>query len=1415
MEVMHPRRHSLHRPFAFAVWLVALVASIARAASAQPLDPKAVPEPLRPWVGWVLDGTAEGTCASFLGHKEIAEACAWPSRLELALDDHGGRFVAKWHVDGKRAVPLPGDDRRWPLDVKRDGARAVVIAGRPAPSVELAAGDHVVSGAFAWDSLPESLRVPPETGLLSLRVRGALVASPNRDVAGTVWLQKAATGEEGDALEFVVHRKVTDDIPLTLTTRIELHVAGKNREELLGRTLPAGFVPASLDGPLPARLEPDGRLRVQLRPGIFTILLAARSEGPVQKLTRPAPDGPWRAGDEVWVFESRNDYRVVTVQGVAAIDPQQTTLPEEWKRFPAYPMSVGATLTLEERRRGDADPPPDQLALVRTLWLDFDGEGYSVNDRITGSLNRGSRLSMLPPTELGRVSVGGHDQFITHLGSDSPAGVEVRQGSLVVNADSRIPGDPANIPAVGWANDFHQVSGVLNLPPGWLLVHASGVDDVPGTWLRHWSLLEIFVALVIALAIGRLYGPRWGVLALAMLVLTLPEDDAPKWSWLPVLGAEALFRVLPPGRVKSAFDGVRRAAVVIVVLIALPFVVEHVRRGLYPSLQNEFAALGSAKPPESETVAQQAQEERAGGAADEKEVPAELKKDQAAAPGAPPVAKTQALEPERRKAAVPYPSSILAGGLGSYAASNADLRQSNAQVYDPAAIVQTGPGLPQWQWSRLELRWSGPVAQNQRLRLFLLSPRVNLVLALARAVLLALVVLRLLPWTQRLVARGWLAAGLVAALTALPGRAQADIPDAETLHELAARLTRGAPCTPECATSSRMAIELKADALRARLEVDVTAPTAVPLPSLGPDWSPSEVLVDGHPAKGIVREQGALWVELLAGAHQLGIDGAVPDRPSLQLALPFKSHRVEVSSAGWLVSGVHEDGLADDVLQLTRQRAAAPGSAGGLDPGTLPPFVRLERTLRAGLDWQMETRVERLTPPGTPVVLQIPLLPGESVTTAEIRIEGGAALVNLGPQALQLAWHSVLEERSPVRLRATRSLAWIEVWRLDVGPIWHAKFSGIPAVHTQPTGGVTVPEWRPWPGEELVVDLSRPDGVPGQTLTIDESEVAVTPGIRATDVTVSLHIRSSRGGDHAITLPPNTQLETVTINGAEQPIRQQDARVVLPIVPGPQEVVLGGRQARGLAAFFRTPELDLGAPSVNATLTLAAPSSRWLLFVGGPRVGPAVLFWSLLLILLVVSWVLGFNSWTPLRAWQWMLLVIGLSQVDVAEGAVFVGWLLALGWRARQRGEDLRAMAFNLRQLAIVVLTTIALGILAHALYQGLLGAPEMQVRGNGSSSSLLRWFADRTGPSLPTAWMISVPILVYRAVMLAWALWIALALLGWLRWGWSAFSAGGLWRRSPRRAPPAAAPVVTPDPPETVREASAPAGGAGPQREG
>ena len=130
------------------------------------------------------------------------------------------------------------------------------------------------------------------------------------------------------------------------------------------------------------------------------------------------------------------------------------------------------------------------------------------------------------------------------------------------------------------------------------------------------------------------------------------------------------------------------------------------------------------------------------------------------------------------------------------------------------------------------------------------------------------------------------------------------------------------------------------------------------------------------------------------------------------------------------------------------------------------------------------------------------------------------------------------------------------------------------------------------------------------------------------------------------------------------------------------------------------------------------PRDRWLLFVGGPRLGPAVLFWSMFIVLVVVGAALGRSPWTPLRGRHWVLLGIGLSPISIPAAAVVAGFLLVLGWR-QARPPQARAWIYDAGQIGLAVWTVTAATVLAVSVGHGLLGRPDMMIAGNGSSGGI------------------------------------------------------------------------------------------------
>ncbi len=1311
----------------------------------------AIPDELKNWVPWVLEGK-EGANCPFEYQSSKNHHCAWPEKLSLDVHAGGGLFSQNWTVYEESWIALPGNKKHWPQSVTVNEKPVVVSDKKGRPYVHLKKGSYQVAGDFIWSELPEFIDLPKTTGLINISIDKKQIEFPHFEANGRLWLNEStsqASVADEDRLQIDVFRRVIDDVPLKVVTRLDLNVVGQAREIVLGPLFSDEYVPLSVTGPLPMRLEVDGKLRMQARPGRWTIQIEARHKKAVDLLSLSASDLP---DSEIWVFDARPSLRLVEIDGVSSVDPRQTRLPGEWQNLPAYRVSKTDAFKIITKRRGDPNPAANELMMQRHLWLDFDGGGYTFQDQIRGQMRQEWRLSMTPEMMLGRVVVNGVDQLVTRLEGREEQGIEVRQGEISIQADGRYQGDISEVPAIGWLDNFTQVQATLHLPPGWRLFAASGADSVGGSsWLDRWSLLDIFLVLITALAVYHLFGKMWGAIALACFVISWHESGAPQYIWLLVIVALALMRVAPEGKLRKSMGVVRYLSLLGLLFIAIPYMIDTVRTAIYPQLEQPTVI--------SSYSASIAVEQDEALLVESKAISMES-------------AVTESFYAEKSsmdKVYQPSPISI------------------HSERIDPHAKVQTGPGLPSWKWSSVPIQWSGPVHEGQMLGLTLIPPALTTLIKLVCVILVLLLGLRLagISLKARRITMEFAKLGVMGlfignALLFVPSDALADIPSSKLLNELQSRLLTPAECLPQCAQISRMKLDVQPDLIRILLEVHASEDVAVPMPGEINGWLAERVTLNGQQSQAIRGANNALWVYVPKGKHRIQIAGSIKSVRVLQLPLPLQPKLIDVDAKGWIVKGVHKDGSIEKALQLERKIAEGE-KAKVLEQTVLPPFVMVTRTLRLGLEWQVETEVKRISPEGSAIALEIPLISNESVTTDGIRVTDGKAVIQFAPQQRTVRWSSVLEPSESILLRAAETLNWVEQWRLDVSPIWHATLSGIPQIHHQSHQGTWFPKWHPWPGEELTISVSKPIGVEGKTITIDDTQLTVKPGQRATDVVLNMRLRSSHAGQHIVKLPENVALGVVEINGRSQPIRQEEGGVVrLPIAPGEQQIILNWQEANGVSSLLSTPQVDLGIESVNANIDIQVPKGRWTLLTFGPQLGPAVLFWGVLIVIIVIAIGLGRTHKTPLKTYQWLLLGIGLSQTSVGIAVLIVGWLFAMGYRQNSLTHTVKPQTFNMIQVGLGMLTVIALLGLIGAVGTGLLGHPDMQVSGNGSSAYYLKWYADHSNELLPTATVVSAPMWLYRVLMLAWSLWLAFALLGWLKWSWQCFTTNGLWKHVP-----------------------------------
>lgn len=1424
-------------------------------ASAAPLPRADVPDPLKSWVPWVLHGHETLACPAVHDGTD-RRACTWPSHLDLQATPSGASFRFEVQVFGPSGlVQLPGEPGRWPQDLRLNGQPLAATAHNELPMAQLPPGSHVITGSLRWVQMPQDLLLPKDSGSLRVSINGQAVDRvPDAD--GRVWLQQSqAEAQESDALTAQTSRLIDDGIPMRVTTHYDIAISGKPREIQLPIALLDGFVPESLDSPLPARLHEHGRLRLQGRPGHWTVSITGRLMTPVNALTLPAPATcpadakcapellarPAGAPEEIWSFVAHHDLRVVTVEGLPSVDPKQVPLPDAWRAHPAYQVKAGQTMKLTETRRGNPTPGADKLTLSRRIWLDFDGGGYTMQDDIKGTLSRSWRMEMAAPGVLGRAAVDGSDQPVTRRAGSQADGVELRHGTLALRADSRLEGDTRSLPATGWAAEFNAAAAQLNLPPGWRLLHAGGVDRAEGSWVSRWTLWDFFFVLLSVLATARLLGRRAAALLAGALVLTWHMPGAPRILWIGLLVLLALVRVLPAGGWLKATTWGSRLCAGLIALWLLPYGVEQVRLSMYPGLEQPWVEASRLRTAHVADVP----------------VPA-------AAPAMAPESQESEADRSVRK---DYLSKSAAIASGTPMQDRKQLQQ-----IDPSVKVQTGPGLPEWRWNSHRLVWQGPVQAAQDLRLVLLA-----------AALWALAA-SLPGWPRRprppgrgaptvdgpgaapdaspapgatadapaappgassrsappdapKLFRGSAAAlCAVAGLIGLPGQAGATAPppspatttaaapttppvtatppgatpDGATLEALRHKLRAPPDCAPQCVNIPRLQLLANGSQVQLRLEVHALADVMLPLPGQGTHWRPAAVTADGKPAALRRDDQGALWMAARAGVTQVLLTSDVGAAISVEIPLPLAPREVSAQVPGWTLSGLDARGLASGALSLSRSATGAAASDGGTQRDALPPFVQVSRSVQLGLRWTVETRITRLAPSRAPLRVKIRLLEGEAVNSETVRIEDGHALLQLGTEE-SATFFSTLAETPRLQLASGREPHQVELWTLDPSPQWNVSWSGIaPTRYIDPAGGQLMPTWQPWPGETLTLAVSKPTGTAGQTLTIDRLRLALNPGLRATDVSSQATLRSSQGVNHRVQLPEGAEFLGLAIDGQPQPVQPQGRELLVPIMPGEHQLKIDWREPRGIGWKFDTPPHGLGTPGVNATTAIQLPGDRVVLAVGGPRLGPAVLFWGVLVVLAVVAVLLGRSGIAPLGVAAWFLLGLGLAQTSLPGAVVVAGWfgLLALRRRVGTPADGTPAWkrrAANALQALLVLWTLLAALCLLDAVRTGLLGHPDMMIAGNDSHAGLLQWYQDRFTDRIEPAWVVSVPVLAYRLLMLLWALWLAASMMRWVRWGWASFSAGGFWRPAPASPAPGPAAADAPEAPNVPDAANAP----------
>ena len=800
--------------------------------------------------------------------------------------------------------------------------------------------------------------------------------------------------------------------------------------------------------------------------------------------------------------------------------------------------------------------------------------------------------------------------------------------------------------AVGWETDVGSLSGQLNLPPGWRLLWTHGVDRAPTAWLPSWTLWDIFLVVISVVLALRLLGRAAAVLVAATLVLVYQEAGAPTLVWIVLLLLLAVLRI---GR--GRFGQFARLSYFVVfaftVIGVLAFAIDNFRMAIYPQLENagyttyQMDAYTPVPAMEAPLVKQASNLARM----EEVVVTAERKSS----------------KPDKQ---------FLA----------------NTQV-------QTGPGVPTWRWRTEQLIWDGPVTAAQPIDLVLSPPwltrSIHVVSPLLLLLLIAVFGGATLPpatplpaWIKRFIAQASVVLFVGSAF--LPPDARADIPGPDMLGELEKRLTKPPTCLPACAAVEQATVKLSGDVLSVQLSVNAATTVAIPLPATTAQWWPLIVRDGDQTGGGFARRSGTTVDRGERRRTQHRTVGAGHARRSIRIAVS--------DAAGQRLARLERLArLRRTERSLARRRAAVRArvtcssrtnrreSRTGTDRTVLPPepHVRIRPRVAHSHD------ATRAAPEAGSIPFAVPLVRGESLLSGSVRVENGQIIGVLPPDQQEMDWDSALATADTLQLIGPPLAQWTEQWTLVPSNFWHVDYDGFAPMKLA-TDDAAGPRFQPLDGETLQVRLTRPVPIPGETMTVERVDMTEVPGARARRTTLGLELLSSQGGNFPVRLPDDTKILTISINGQPQPIPTSTGALPLPIVPGKQHIEITWEAPTRHRNDPYERDRTAGR-AYNIALNLALPGDRWPLFVGGPRLGPAVLYWGVMLVVIGVALLISRIPALPLSLLDGVLLGFGMSLANLPSTVLVAAWLLMLLARLRyaERLQHATRRSFQLIQIVV------------------------------------------------------------------------------------------------------------------------------------
>lgn len=1291
-----------------------------------------IPDDLKKWIPWVMKDHQKNACP--YGYDDfLKKICYWPSSLNIDVKEKEINFKMKVYLYEDRFIALVGDNLNWPQNVRDNESKIAVVNISDIPYIYLKKGRHDIRGMLP---LAKEVSIPQDVAIINFsdeknKELEAIVVNNKLQISKFSKNKSTTNTKSENTLKITVVRSINDNMPFSVDTVLKINVTGDVRDENLGKIIFPNSRIYNFSSTLPVKTDENGNFIFHVMPGSWTFSVSSLFDDVISNL-RFFKSNSFFPSEEVWVYEIDKSLRDTKIDGVKSIAPQSVVLPENLKNMPTYLIREGETFNIVEKQRSPKIKDKNTFDLRRTIWLNFDGNGYFSEDILQGNISKDMFLSATSDTNLTMVKISGRNSPIVLSKDKKERGVIVREGNINIISESSY-NNISSISYSPWNIPVNKVETYINLPLGWSIFHIKGLNH-NNTWIGSWNLLNIFYVLFTTIVVCKIISMKMGILVFINMLLFHGEVAL----YIPIL-LIVLFVFLGNflKNYMPKFSNVclifKNIVYVIFVISIFIFLVKDVRHSIYPSLDFSF------------NIADNGNIARSDRYVSDHPSPSNIDSFKAI-PGVVYMHNTRDIDKVLRDMA------------------NNEDRDLENEYLD----VATGVGKPEWYGKKtIYLISNSIVNPEEKIDFYYMTPNINFIICFVRAFFiisfLILILNKNIFAKMKSVINGSNFSSSIVLLSIFTiffnvNSANAKIPDKETLNELKNYVifnTEKSPnCMPNCATIEDLKLSDDGNKIIFNFKINTLDNVAVPIFKMSSNFSVNKIFINNKKLLRAIKSDDALVLYIKKGINDVKIIANVFNNEDINFSLLQAPINIIDECLNWSFLGstqktkqisLRRKNIGDAISFSTKNKDEPQFQTDVVTQS----YFEIERILTLSDDFKMVTRVVRKGNLKNATLLELDLLENEHVLSSNVKVKDKKIKIEFSPFDKEREIVSNFSLKNLIKLSALKNDLVFEKWRVLADNKYFISYDGTPQV--QGNDGLS---WRPRNGEFLNIHISNVENAKAPLKTIINSNVKYNLGEKILETSLDFTIRSSKGGNYEVQIPKDSTLKLITIDNVFQPLILKDSKVIINLKPSEQRVKVLWQNNMDWQTRFKLPKIDFLMSSINSTIQTNKPQNRWILFLTGPKMGSCVLFWAYFPIIILVAILLKLSKKFDVKLYQWVLLFIGLSFSNIFSIFLIILWVMLFEFLKNHK----KYLSSWIIVMATFLFTIKILYEIFYSIRCGLLGiAPSMLVvTGRNVSSNVFMWYQDMVSSILPQPEIFSLNIYWYKVMMIFWALWVS-----------------------------------------------------------